>query len=416
MFMGQDDESASPIMAVRVHKRRWTEAIPARRKRPNDQHGVQAVVNLVKRMGLTKLTFKSDQEPSITSLKGAVVGRLGGDYSVAKEETPVEEHQSNGTIERAVDSIAGIVRTQKLALEKNYGVDLSWDHAVLPWLIGYSGTALSLFEVGSDGCTAYERVKGKTYRRELPSFGASVCYLPADRKRGHLNKVQAKWLSGIYLGPMVASGELFVGTKDGVLKARSVKRRPKTDRHDKAMLDAMRGEPLKPVPLLEAGAEVPPPLNYKIEKTLKGEPLDVDKPEENKPGGPRRVYIRANIEIEKFGMTLGCAGCDAVRKGAPPRSHNEECRKRVMKEMAADEALNKRLRAAEKREAKAVKRTAGVPERPDEPRLKARRTEAGSAGDSGGRHGVKRPEEVALKERASSSSTSSSGGGVSMET
>ncbi len=33
-------------------------------------------------------------------------------------------------------------------------------------------------------------------------------------------------------------------------------------------------------------------------------------------GGPRRVYIRAGVELRKFGFTPRCEGCDAAhRKG-----------------------------------------------------------------------------------------------------
>eukprot|EP00959_Pyramimonas_sp_CCMP1952_P448353 9388358-Pyramimonas_sp.AAC.1 len=71
---------------------------------------------------------------------------------------------------------------------------------IVPWLINYAGTVLSLFEAGASGCTAYERLRGKKYRKELPPCAETVFYLPADLYRGHKNKLDAKWLTGIYLG------------------------------------------------------------------------------------------------------------------------------------------------------------------------------------------------------------------------
>ena len=110
------------------------------------------------------------------------------------------EPQSNGAAEKAADTVGGMIRTQKIALESNCGIELAGDHVATPWLIQCSGLAVSLFEIGSDGRAAYERVRGMRFRRELPPFGETVFYLPTDRKRGRANKLQAKWQKGIYLG------------------------------------------------------------------------------------------------------------------------------------------------------------------------------------------------------------------------
>ncbi len=109
------------------------------------------------------------------------------------ELSPVNEHEANGTIERAVQTVGGMIRTHKLALEQSYGQLLEAGHVGVPWLILHSAVMVSLFEVGSDGRTAYERTRGKRYRQELPIFGKCVYYLPLDRARGKANKLDAKW-------------------------------------------------------------------------------------------------------------------------------------------------------------------------------------------------------------------------------
>eukprot|EP00973_Karenia_brevis_P060273 8386971-Karenia_brevis.AAC.1 len=45
--------------------------------------------------------------------------------------------------------------------------------------------------------------------------------------------------------------------------------------------------------------------------------------------GPRRFYIRRDVELEKFGGADGCPGCDAWRAGLPPKNHNAACRERI---------------------------------------------------------------------------------------
>ncbi len=116
------------------------------------------------------------------------------------EQGPVDDHEANGTVERAVQTVGGLIRTHKLALEQAYGHVLEAGHVVAPWLIAHAAVMPSLFEVGSDGLTAYERTRGKKYRPELPIFGVCVYYLPLGRTRGKANNLSAKWLMGVYLG------------------------------------------------------------------------------------------------------------------------------------------------------------------------------------------------------------------------
>eukprot|EP00971_Amphidinium_carterae_P216487 4297309-Amphidinium_carterae.1 len=66
-------------------------------------------------------------------------------------------------------------------------------------------------------------------------------------------------------------------------------------------------------------------------------------------GGPYRVYIRSDVEIRRFGLTEGCAGCRAIQEGLPPRLHSEACRSRIERAMAEDEALKKRVEEAGRR-------------------------------------------------------------------
>ena len=125
-------------------------------------------------MGLKRFIFKSDLEPAIMELKGKVNVELGDSYEVVMENSPVGEHESNGVIERTVQTVGGMIRTHKLALEKAYNKELEAENVVIQWLIIHAAVMVSLFEVGCDGRTAYERSRGKKNRRELPIFGECV--------------------------------------------------------------------------------------------------------------------------------------------------------------------------------------------------------------------------------------------------
>jgi hypothetical protein len=63
-------------------------------------------------------------------------------------------------------------------------------------------------------------------------------------------------------------------------------------------------------------------------------PLTV--PVEPKENVPRRVYIRKSVELEKYGYTVGCEGCNAARRGKTGILHKEACRKRIEERIAAD--------------------------------------------------------------------------------
>ena len=73
------------------------------------------------------------------------------------ENSPVGDHESNGVIERTVQTVGGMIRTHKLALEKAYNKELEVENVVIQWLIIRAAVMVSLFEFGSDGRTAYER-------------------------------------------------------------------------------------------------------------------------------------------------------------------------------------------------------------------------------------------------------------------
>ena len=54
------------------------------------------------------------------------------------EQSPVGSSGSNGVVERGVQSFEMMARVMKDALETKWKVSIPDDHAVLPWMIGYS--------------------------------------------------------------------------------------------------------------------------------------------------------------------------------------------------------------------------------------------------------------------------------------
>ena len=69
--------------------------------------------------------------------------------------------------------------------------------------------------------------------------------------------------------------------------------------------------------------EIKTSIHLPIEERLP-EKIDVQEPEIV----IRRTPIKAEW-VRQYGFTKGCHGCDAIRRGKPPRNHNEHCRAAV---------------------------------------------------------------------------------------
>ena len=107
--------------------------------------------------------MKSDEEPEFRSIVEDV-GRFevsdgSGRYVV--EYSPVGASQSNGMIERAIQSVSGQTRVLLSALEEKWCCSIPHDHPLICCIVEYAGVLLNGFEVGVDGRTAYERNEGK---------------------------------------------------------------------------------------------------------------------------------------------------------------------------------------------------------------------------------------------------------------
>ena len=95
----------------------------------------------------------------------------------------------------------------------------------------HAGCCYNRFQVGLDGKTPYMRTRGKIFNNSICEFGESEFYRVPKRIIGpELRKWDDQWASGIFLGIKPTSNEAYVGTSSGVLRCRSVRRKPVKDR------------------------------------------------------------------------------------------------------------------------------------------------------------------------------------------
>ena len=105
---------------------------------------------------------------------------------------------------------------------------------------------LSIFKVGEDGKTAYQRQTGKRCITEVVPFADIVWYRELQASGDRKRSLATKWKTGVWLGHARNSAEVLVGTPDGVVRAWAVRRRPAEERWNCDIIKRMPATPRDP--------------------------------------------------------------------------------------------------------------------------------------------------------------------------
>jgi hypothetical protein len=140
-------------------------------------YATKRVVGFLRDSGLdaTTIVFETDQEPALRSLVEDVKQKRGGARAVV-EESPAGSTQSNVRAERAVQTVKVQARALKIALEERLGVEIDESHRVVAGLVDRAASLVNRCQVGSDGETACERVRGRRAKAAGFEFGEKVLW------------------------------------------------------------------------------------------------------------------------------------------------------------------------------------------------------------------------------------------------
>ena len=133
------------------------------------------------------------------------------------EESPVGEHQANGSIENGITDVKHQFRTLKDTLGTMYGHKYSGEHPSMPWLFKHAADVINRTRIGTDGKTAFRRWKGASSINQVAEFGETL--VNYDEILSARTKFNTRWHERIYLGVINDSGETIVGTNQGLAKA-----------------------------------------------------------------------------------------------------------------------------------------------------------------------------------------------------
>ena len=191
-----------------------------------DHYSVDVLMKDLQWLGYTKLSLRSDNEPAILSLLAHAVTearlQLTPLEQIIQEHPNVYDSSGNGEVEVAVKQVTGILRSNKLDLEKRVGFVVPQVHPVMSWLVEYAAWVLNVRSIGPDGVTPYQRVRGRAFAKRLLPFGEVVhVHLPPkgpERREG--GALDQRTVYGVMLGYATQSHPYIVFSNGAVRQVR----------------------------------------------------------------------------------------------------------------------------------------------------------------------------------------------------
>ena len=294
-----------------------------------------------------RMLVKSDQESSITDL-GREITKLRGTQGTGMEESRVGDHDSNATIEQAVQEVEGMTRTLRSALEGKIGGRLPLGSPVTPWLIRHAAANITRHQVRDDGKTAFQKMKGYNGILPIMQFGETVHFrLRTNAAEPHaVGKFEDRYRNGVYLGYDLRSGESYVGTEEGVFRSGACKRRAEDQQWSRELLEKIIGDPETPVPGKHSGR--PPTYTQVTSESKESKEARFVIPED--VGVKVRIFAIRKADVLKHGPSESCAACRCIMMNAKVnRPHTETCRNRFEVLIAEDENGKNRIDRSEQR-------------------------------------------------------------------
>ena len=116
------------------------------------------------------------------------------------------------------------------------------DHGLLPLMVRYAAATYRMYAVGSDGKTPNERMTGRKSSPAVAEFGEAVWWMPLQTTNTQLPPLGARFEEGFYVGLADGSAESLILTATGLVKCRSVRRRPPSERWNRDILATTASE------------------------------------------------------------------------------------------------------------------------------------------------------------------------------
>ena len=127
---------------------------------------------------------------------------------------------------RAQLARAALTVISRMLFVESLGVKIEGNWSVVPWLVHHASNLISWFRKDSYGRTSYEKIHGKKFIRKLANVEESVFALIPESRGA--DKLDSRWISGIFLGVVESTMEYLIGTRHGIIKVRTFRRKHET--------------------------------------------------------------------------------------------------------------------------------------------------------------------------------------------
>ena len=258
-------------------------------------------------------------------VKDLMEGREEG--KTVPEESPVRSSGSNGIVEKGVQEVEGQVRAIFLGFQERMKGRVDTRERIVAFIPEYAAYLMNRMCIGKDGKVPYERIKGKKPTILGIEFGEKVLY---KVKMGNkMEKINARWEEGIFVGVRRKSNELWMATKEGIISVRSVRRLPVEKRWTEECVDWVKWAPWNRYKdARDADGDLPDGVPVEEKKQEGGGSGDRIVVVDTREKAPRDFYIKKE-DVEKHGTTRGCGGCSSFYRGLGRQPHSEACRSRL---------------------------------------------------------------------------------------
>ena len=359
-FLGKEkqEDDVMPHLVVRCDKtqRTWATSLP---EKGTHAYNVTWLASVIREAGWKRMCLFSDNEHALRALKlkaSEEVQNVVFDLRESPTSTEHENAPSNGIAEAAVREVKRMVRAILSELETKLKIEVGVDHPILAWIARHAAFLMTRFRIGEDGKSAYERTLGRPWRRPTIVFGEQVMFKPVGsrHKRGSLD---ARVCMGRYVGTS-RNADLLIMTSEGISRGHSLHRRPEDEKWPVEGFEVLRGLPWR-----MSGPQERASPNRVGMPALEGE----QPAPQHRDFKARNLYVMKS-DIELYGYTPQCPGCDAQLMGLPQRAHNDECRMRVQRRLQETDEGKERVKRAQER----VEKDYGKRVKRDQPALEGR--------------------------------------------
>ena len=151
---------------------------------------------------------------------------------------PRGSHQSNGMVEKTVQTVRNGGRTLRAYLEDRCRVKVEGHNHIFSWAMRHSGFIHNRFSRAVRGAPPYEIVFGRRFKGILLPFGEQCLFHLPSRHKGDM-----QWRRGIYAGHNERNGASILLTPDGAFESRSLRRLPAEEQWNGEMVLAAKGLP-----------------------------------------------------------------------------------------------------------------------------------------------------------------------------